>query len=98
MPAQVLDHMLLVLFGNSEQSSEIREFFRLAKAFELGVGAWLVPMAGTPDVLLTKILEYVPSVNESVVVMSVARHVPQASIHNYQALVDWFQSAREPGQ
>jgi hypothetical protein len=94
---QKLDHVLLVLFKSAEQPKGIREFFRLANAFEFGAGIWLVPIAADPDVCLNKILEKVPtSPSESVVVMSLARFEPPVSIHNYPELLEWFQSARKP--
>jgi hypothetical protein len=92
------NHMLLVLFRSAEQPEQLRVFFRSAKAFEFGAGAWLVPIAADTDVCLRKIVEHDPSANQGVVVIAVSRIEPPISIHEYPELVEWLQSAREPGQ
>ena len=90
--------MLLVLFRGAEQSEQLRQFFQSAKAFEFGAGSWLVPIAADTEVCLQKIIECEPSANQGVVVIAVSRIEPPISIHEYPELVEWLQSAREPGQ
>ena len=91
-----LDHILLVLFRAAEPSDGMRTFFRDSGSFEIGAGAWLVPLAAEPEVCLRKIRQHDPFQCHGIVVASLARCTPPIALHDFPELAEWLKNARKP--